>query len=193
MVYGSYRRGNLAPILALIGINLTLFIATAINPELIRILGLTPAYLLEQPWTILTNLFIHAGFGHILANMLTLFFFGRFLLMLVGERRFLLVYFIGGLLGNIFYLFLAPSPFITGIGASGAVFAVGGALAVMRPQLRVLIFPIPIPLPIWVAILGGFVIISLFPNVAWQAHLGGLIFGLFMGYVFRKRERHLIF
>ena len=182
----------MTPILAIIGVSVILFIATLINAELIRILGLTPAYFFERSWTIITNLFVHAGFGHILANMFTLYFFGRYLLMLIGERKFLLVYFVGGLLGNIFYLFLAPSPFITVIGASGAVFAVGGALAVMRPQLKVLIFPIPLPLPIWVAILGGFVIISFFPNVAWQAHLGGLLLGLFMGYGFRKREHQLV-
>jgi len=75
------------------------------------------------------------------------------------------------------------------IGASGAVFATGGALTVLRPNLRVLVFPIPVPLPLWIAILGGFLVISLVPDVAWQAHLGGLLLGLLAGYVFRKKRR----
>ena len=103
-------------------------------------------------------------------------------------KKFLTVYFAGGILGNILYIFLAP-PLSMAIGASGAIFALGGTLAVMRPKLRVFIFPLPIPLPLWAAVIGGFLIISFFPNVAWQAHLGGLAFGLTIGYFFRKRER----
>jgi membrane associated rhomboid family serine protease len=135
-----------------------------------------------------TNLFVHAGIGHILTNMITLYFFGSYLSTLVGDRRFLTVFFIGGILGNIFFILLAPSPLSIGIGASGAVFAAGGVLAVMRPKLRVFVFPIPAPLPLWVAVIGGFLVISFFPNVAWQAHLGGLAFGLGMGYFYKKRE-----
>jgi len=99
-----------------------------------------------------------------------------------------MVYFVGGILGNILYILLAP-PFSIAIGASGAIFAVGGTLAVLRPKIRVFVFPIPIPFPLWVAVIGGFLIVSFFPNVAWQAHLGGLAFGLTVGYFFRKRER----
>lgn len=91
-------------------------------------------------------------------------------------------------MGNIFYALLG-SPFSIAIGASGAVFAVGGVLAVMRPKIRVFVFPIPVPLPLWAAVIGGFLIISFFPNVAWQAHLGGLASGLTIGYFFRKRGR----
>lgn len=74
------------------------------------------------------------------------------------------------------------------VGASGAIYAVSGALTVMRPNLRVFIFPIPVPIPLWVAVIGGLLIIS--PGVAWQAHLGGLVFGLIAGYFFRRKERH---
>ena len=188
MRYRSYRRFSLTPIGALIGLNLLLFIATWVVPELILFLGLIPAGVLARPWTMVTNLFLHGGIGHILANMITLYFFGRFLCLLVGDKKFLIVYFVGGILGNILYILLAP-PLSIAIGASGAVFALGGVLTIMRPRLRVFVFPIPIPLPLWVAVIGGFLIISFFPNVAWQAHLGGLVFGLTIGYFFRKRER----
>ncbi len=99
--------------------------------------------------------------------------------------KFLIVYFGGGILGNILFVLLAPS-FHIAVGASGAIFALGGALSVMRPKLRVFIFPIPVPIPLWVAVIGGFLIISLFPHVAWQAHLGGLVFGLIAGYSLRR-------
>ena len=108
---------------------------------------------------------------------------------LIGETRFLLVYFGGGILGNVLLLLLASRfPFGVAIGASGAVFALGGALAVMRPRLKVIIFPLPIPLDLWIAVIGGFLIMSFLPGVAWQAHLGGLVLGLVVGYIFRRRE-----
>ncbi len=187
MRYKSYQGYKLNSLWVLIGLNLLLFVATFIAPNLALLLGLMPADVLARPWTMVTNLFIHGSIGHILANMITLYFFGRYLGKLVGEKKFLTIYFIGGILGNILYILLAP-PFSIAIGASGAVFALGGALAAMRPKLRVIVFPIPAPLPLWVAVIGGFLIVSFFPNVAWQAHLGGLAFGLITGYIFRRRE-----
>ena len=189
MIYRSYRRTGLNPILVIIGINVILFIATLISRDLILLLGLQPASFLDRPWTIITSMFMHGGFGHIFANMFTLFFFGSSLFQLIGNRRFLLVYLGGGILGNIFYLFLGH-PFIPAVGASGAIFTLGGVLTMMRPKLRVFVFPIPLPIPLWAAVIGGFLILSLFPYVAWQAHLGGLIFGLVAGFLFRRKERY---
>jgi len=189
-MYKSYRGFNLTPVWLLIAINFLLFIATLINPRLIfGFLGLQPAAFHDMPWTIVTNLFVHAGIGHIIANMITLYFFGGFLSRLIGGRRFLIIYFVGGIAGNICFLLLPPSPLAMVVGASGAVFALGGALAVMVPKLRVLVFPIPAPLPLWVVVIGGFFIISFLPQVAWQAHLGGLVLGLIAGLFFRKRQR----
>ena len=189
MRYRSYREHSFNPLWVLIGANTLMFIATFIAPKLIFLLGLLPAVFWDRPWTIITSFFVHGGLWHVTANMLTLFFFGRYLSALIGERKFLAVYFIGGILGSIFYLLLAP-PLSIAVGASGAVFAVGGALAVLRPKIRVLVFPIPAPIPLWAAVIGGFLILSFFPFVAWQAHLGGLVFGLAAGYFFQKRGRY---
>jgi len=182
----NYRDFNLSAIWVLIGANLLVFIATSIHPELRSTFGLQRASFTEEPWTIVTNLFIHAGIWHIVANMFTLYFFGTYLSRLIGENKFLMIYFLGGILGNAFYMLLGD-PFSIVIGASGAVFAIGGALTVLRPNLRVLVFPIPVPLPLWIAVIGIFFIISLFPNVAWQAHLGGLLLGLIAGYLLKRR------
>jgi len=189
MAYRRHPGFTLGPIGFLIIVNLILYITVSIRPNLIGLLGLVPIAFLERPWTILTNLFIHAPFPsiwHILANMITLYFFGGYLLRLVGERNFFIVYFGGGILGNILYILLGP-PSAIAVGASGAIFAVGGALAVLRPRLRVFVFPIPIPLPLWVVVIGGFFILS-GPSIAWQAHLGGLVFGLAMAYFYLKKK-----
>ena len=165
MAYQSRYRDNrgfsLGPVGFLIIANLLLYVATSIRPEIfINLFGLSRLHLLSQPWTIITNMFIHSPFpsiGHILANMVTLYFFGSYLIRLVGDRNFFLVYFLGGILGNIIYLLLA-NPASIAIGASGAIFALGGALTVLRPKLTVFIIPIPVPIRLWIAVIGGFVI-----------------------------------
>ncbi len=185
----------MAPIWVLIGISVLLFIVTSIAQDLILYLALIPVIIGDRPWTIITSIFLHSGIWHILFNMITLYFFGGYLCVLLGGRKFLTVFLIGGILGNVLYLLLGE-PVSIAMGASGAVFALGGVLAVMRPKLRVFVFPIPAPLPLWAAVIGIFLVITflslagvLFTNVAWQAHLGGLAFGLVVGYFFRKRER----
>ncbi len=173
-----------------IGLNLLFFLATIILPGLTSLLALTPAYVLAMPWTILTCLFVHGGFTHILFNMITLYFFGNYLSVLLGSNRFLLIYFVGGIIGSLFFVLLAlllGSEYTSVVGASGAIFALGGALAVMRPRLRVIVFPIPAPIPIWAAVIGGFLLVSFLPGVAWQAHLGGLLAGLIAGFCYRKK------
>jgi len=184
-----YRTFSRNPIWIIIAINLLMLIAALIYPRLILLLGLMPELFPSRPWTILTSIFIHSGPWHFFANMLTLYFFGSYLSRLVGDGKLLIVYFVGGIFGNILYI-LMGEPLSIVVGASGAVFALGGALAVMRPKLKVIVFPIPVPIPLWIAVIGSFVILSFLPFVAWQAHLGGLIIGLIAGYIFRKSERY---
>lgn len=204
VTYRGDRGFNLGPIGFLIIANLILYLATSIRPELfIDLFGLTRNTFTSYPWTIVTSMFIHTPFPriwHILANMLTLYFFGSYLTRLVGEGKFLIVYFLGGILGSAFFLLMSQPVYFDivaseyiyprAIGASGAVFAIAGALTVLSPKSKVFIFPIPVPIPLWAAVIGGFLILSFMPLVAWQAHLGGLIFGLVMGYFFRRRQRH---
>ena len=199
----TYRAVNLNFLWFLIALNVVIFILEiVIGPypivqnnevvnEVVLFLGLAPALLSQQPWTIISSVFVHGGFTHILFNMISLYFLGSFFLRAVGEKSFLAVFFLGGLAGNILFVLLAP--FSIGIGASGAVFALGGALAVMVPRVPVLIIPIPVPVPLWVAILIFFFLSFLFSGIAWQAHLGGLLLGLAAGLIFRRRRRTYYF
>jgi membrane associated rhomboid family serine protease len=174
----TYGPVNLNVLWFLIALNVSLFVITLLRPEaLISFLGLNTARLQEHPWTIITSMFVHNPrfFGHILFNMISLYFLGSFLLRAVGERSFLAVFFLGGLAGNILFILLAR-PFSIGIGASGGI-----------------IFPIPIPMPLWVAVLIFLFISFLIPGIAWQAHLGGLLLGLVAGLVFKKRRRMYYF
>ena len=188
-VMRTYRAVNLNVLWFLIALNVLIFIITLLRPEaVINLLGLTPALLSKQPWTIISSMFVHGGFTHILFNMISLYFLGSFLIRAAGEKSFLAVFFLGGLAGNILFVLLA-NPNSTGIGASGGIFAIGGALAVMVPRVPVLIFPIPVPMPLWVAILILVCISFVFSGIAWQAHLGGLFLGLIAGLIIRKRRR----
>ena len=184
----TYRAFSLNAVWFLIVVNVLVFIFTLIKPEVIYFLALTPANFLSEPWTIITNLFVHDPnfIGHIVFNMISLYFLGSFVLRLVGEKRFLIVYFLGGIIGNIFYIWLGPQD-VPGIGASGGIFALGGALAIMAPRLPVFMFFIPVPVPLWIAIV-VFLLISFMPGIAWQAHLGGLLLGLAAGYYFKRKR-----
>jgi len=175
-------------ILFLVALTILVCFFRMLRPELTYLLGLTPALVPQQPWTIVTSMFVHASFTHILFNMISLYFLGSLLLRLVGEVRFLEVYFIGGIAGNVLYILLGPA-MVPGVGASGAIFAIGGALALLAPRLPVVVFPLPIPVPLWGAMIFFLLISFVMAGIAWQAHLGGFLFGLLAGVYFRRRYR----
>ena len=110
------------------------------------------------------------------------------MIQLVGVGRFFLVYFLGGIVGNI--LFILLKPYSIGIGASGAIFALGGALVMIAPKLKVFMIPIPIPVPLWVAMVIFLLISSLGSGIAWQAHIGGILLGLGAGYYFKRKRTY---
>jgi membrane associated rhomboid family serine protease len=197
----TYRAVNLNALWFLIALNVAIFVITLVRPEAVYFLVSKPAYLSQQPWTIITSMFVHANFLHILFNMISLYFLGSFFLRAAGERSFLAVYFLGGLAGNILYFvlcylvlhgFVPPffgDPFKAAVGASGAIFALGGALAVLVPKVPVYIFFIPVATPLWVAILIFFLLSFISSGIAWQAHLGGLLVGLVAGLILKRRRQ----
>jgi membrane associated rhomboid family serine protease len=156
-----------------------------------------PVVALDQPYRFITSAFLHSpGLPlHILFNMYALWLTGPYLEALLGRVRFLALYLISALGGSVFFLLLAD-PFKAqqwnggAVGASGAVFGLFAALVVVNRRLGREFRPI-ITLIVLNAVL-GFVI----PNVAWQAHLGGLLTGAavaaVMVYAPRTQHRALI-
>ena len=202
----TYRTVNLNILWFLIALNVLIFVITLLRTEaVVSLLGLTPVLLPEQPWTIISSMFVHGGFGHILFNMIALYFLGSFLIRAAGEKGFLAIFFLGGLVGNALYVLLgylalwgaiSPSlghPFTPAVGASGGIFALAGALAVIVPRVPVFIFFIPIPMPLWVATIILVLLSFVFSNIAWQAHIGGLVLGLIAGLILRRSRRIYLF
>ena len=194
VVNRRYQHPEAKAVLALIAINIIFLIALLVKDNLYVTLGLQSTEWYKEPWTLVTSLFVHDFPWHILANMFSLYFLGSYLCNIIGDARFCAVYFAGGIIGNFFYILiehLLGHPNSLAFGASGAIFAVAGAFMMLAPKMKVLAFPIPIPMPLWVAIIGGFLLMSFFPGVAWQAHLGGLLTGLIAGFFLRKRKRNI--
>lgn len=181
---------NINAVWVIIGLNLILLIITMVSSDALLRLGVNPDNFWTRPWTIISAMFTHSGIMHFIFNMIVLFFFGRFLIMLVGQNWFLTVYFTGGIIGNILFLLLGDG---IAVGASGAVYAIAGALVLIVPNMRVLFWGI-IPMPLWVFVVVFLGILSLpgiaGSNIAWQAHLGGLVVGLIAGYFFRRTRRY---
>jgi membrane associated rhomboid family serine protease len=196
----TYRPVNLNVLWFLIALNVVIFVIEiaiggypiTVNNEVVLFLGLARVVLPQQPWTIITAIFVHGGFSHIIFNMISLYFLGSLFLRATGEKGFLAVFFLGGLAGNALYILLAP-PNTIGIGASGAIFAIGGALAILIPRVPVYIFFIPIAMPLWIAILIFLLLSFFFAGIAWQAHLGGVLAGVIAGLILRRRGRTYLF
>lgn len=105
----------------------------------------SPRLLLLRPWTLITYMFFHTGFWHILFNMLWLYWFGQLFLRLFSTRHFITLYLLGGIAGGLFYI-LAYNifPYFKEIesvsyllGASASVLAIVTATAVREPDYRV--------------------------------------------------------
>lgn len=147
-------------------------------------------------WQPVTYMFAHAGFDHLFFNMFALWMFGRILENTWGSRRFLTYYMVCGL-GAAFtqevLQLLGVIPPAPVVGASGAVYGLLLAFAMMFPNMPMYIIPFPFPIKAkWMVI--GYTIIELiegvanFGNVAHFAHLGGMIFGCLLILYWRKKN-----
>lgn len=165
------------------------FFISLIAPDFVYAnLALNPAYLMQKPWTIVTHMFVHAGFDHIFWNMLFLFFFGTELERRVGEGKFLGIYLLSGIVAAVGQMLVSPD---TLVGASGALFGVLGCLAIIAPEIRVLLFFV-IPMSIrWSVVLFAaidFLMSGTGDNIAHVAHLSGLALGLIIGYIMKRGQ-----
>ena len=154
-------------------------------------LSFVPALALRYPWMFVTAIFLHASPSHLFFNMLALFFFGTFLERMIGRRKFAALFMASGIVGNVGYMLTAPDPLTPAIGASGAIYGVVGALAVLAPLSIVFVGMLPMPM-ILVALGYAFLAyVGLFggsSQIAEGAHLGGMALGAAYGLYFRVRR-----
>jgi len=208
--------------LAIIALNgYVFFIELSLGPHLeafIRHWGLVPRAVLR--WQALgglpldprrftplvTSMFLHGGWGHILGNMLYLWVFGGHLEDRLGHLRFLVFYLLAGVAAAIAQIWAAPLSVMPVVGASGAIAGVLGGYFVTYPRARILtlipifIFPWFVEIPA-IVFLGVWFVMQLLSGtaelgvataqtagVAWWAHAGGFLCGGALALVMPKRS-----
>lgn len=158
--------------------------------------------------TLVTSTFIHAGWIHIISNMLYLHIFGNNVEDSMGRVRFLIFYLLIGVAANFGQVLVAPGSTVPGVGASGAIAGVLGAYLILYPRARVLVLvPAIIIWPVFylsaVVVLVFWFVLQLFQGVAvlatGQAGMGGVAFWvhtagfvLGMGLIFLFRNKRLL-
>jgi membrane associated rhomboid family serine protease len=210
----SYSRPVVTTVL--IAINILVFLYEWSLPEysrhylsrsaLIQMYGLTPDHF-RLP-TVLTSMFLHAGWMHVLGNMLYLWVFGNRLEDALGHAKFLVFYLLCGAVAAVAQVLLNPFSTLPMVGASGAIAGVMGAYLLKFPRARILtlvfiiFFVTTFEIPA-VILLGYWFIIQLFSGlgsiaqtnlsgggVAWFAHVGGFLAGMLLVKVMGTRERY---
>ena len=152
-----------------------------------------------QVWRFITFQFLHASIGHLLGNMIGLFFFGPIVEAQFGGRRYLAFYLLCGLAGAALYLLLSvshvliSSPDTPLVGASAGIFGLLVAAALIAPHVVILdyLFPITIGmLAVCGMLMAGYAVIATGPNAGGEAsHLGGGI----LGFALMKNQHWLNF
>jgi membrane associated rhomboid family serine protease len=183
---GSLTDGRPVATMTLIGLCVAVYVLQWVVPGLTERVWFVPALGEEQPWRFVTSAFAHSPSSllHIGFNMYALWFMGTYLEPLLGRARFVAVYLLSALGGSVMHLLLAPprtvAEYVAGqgglwwtpaVGASGAVFGLFGAFLVLQRRLGRSAAGMYVIIAINAVI--GFVV----PNIAWQAHLGGLVTG----------------
>jgi membrane associated rhomboid family serine protease len=155
-------------------------------------------------WTVITSMFMHGGWFHLIGNMLFLWVFGNNIEDAMGHGKFVIFYLLCGVAAAATQTFISPHSIVPMIGASGAISGVLGAYLLLYPRVRVhtlIILPIyitTVALPAWV-MLGYWALIQLVSGlgslseiekggVAFFAHVGGFLAGLVLIRLFASDE-----
>jgi membrane associated rhomboid family serine protease len=181
-------------------------------------LGAVPALLFDKnsifgnntfippSWTLVTSMFLHGGWMHLLGNMLYLWIFGNNIEDVLGHKRFLAFYILAGLIAALSHALPNPASTLPMIGASGAISGILGAYLLLFPKAKVLVLiPLGFIAPIVripaLLVLGAWFLIQIISSllsdstgggVAWGAHVGGFVAGIILLPFFRiglKKKR----
>jgi membrane associated rhomboid family serine protease len=155
--------------------------------------------------SLVTNMFLHGGWLHLIGNMLYLWIFGDNIEAAMGRGRYLVFYLLCGVMASLSHVASDPSSILPSIGASGAISGVLGAYLLLYPRARVLVL---IPLGFFTRLMyipAGFVLGFWFVmqllsgslagaqqggGVAFWAHIGGFVAGMLLIGLFKRRETH---
>jgi len=140
-----------------------------------------------KPWMFVTHIFLHGGLLHLAYNLFALLLFGSILEKIVGSKKFLLIFFIAGIIsafGDVLFYHAA-------VGASGAIFGILGCLAVLRPKMIVWAVGVPMYMIVAIVIWALLDLAGIFypDNVAHAAHLFGMAFGIAAGLWIRSEYK----
>lgn len=137
----------------------------------------------SEPWRLVTSIFAHGGIGHLLSNLFGLGLFGLILEGRIGPKRTFWLFLLSGIAINL------VTPYPRSLGASGAIYAIMGALVVLRPMMTIWVSGMPMPMLVagffWLLqdAMGTFV-----PSgVGHLAHISGLFIGAGTAFFWRKR------
>ena len=163
----------------LIGVCVLVFILQMMFPFIEDNFALYSSRVVEEPWMLLSSMFLHGGFQHLFFNMFALGLFGFILESIIGSRRFITIYLVSGLIASIGAAIFYPAS----LGASGAIYGILGALAVLRPRMRVWVWMIPMPMYMAAIMWAVLDLLGMFApsGVANAAHLFGLGTGVLAG------------
>lgn len=165
-----------------------LFDTRSLDPALVRL----PAEL-----TLVSSLFLHGGWMHLIGNMLFLWVFGDNVEDAMGHLRFLLFYLLCGVAACLAHALSVPGSTAPLIGASGAIAGVLGAYLMLHPKVKVLVLAfnrVPLYLPaylvlgVWIGLQVFNVVTGVGGNTAWWAHIAGFIAGILLVGIFKRRE-----
>lgn len=178
----SFKKAKISICLVIINILISLFFLS-FSDYFYYFVQINVAILTDfEIWRLFTAIFIHGDLIHLLSNMFGIILFGTFVESSFSKLNFLIIYFISGIIGNVFSLFLLP-PNVISFGASGAVFGLIGAslIIIIKERYVSLIF-------ISLLYVLYFVISSFSPGINYFAHIFGLIGGLLLGYIFKSKS-----
>jgi len=188
----AFRPSSNKPVVtySIIALCVLVYVAQFVSGGLVyQLLAYAPELTAIQPWRMITAAFVHSPFAlarptsllHIAFNMYSLFIFGPILEHLLGRARFLALYLISAFGGSVAVLLLMSNVVV--VGASGAIFGLLGAFFIIQRRLGG--NNVQLLVVIGINLVLGFLI----PNVAWQAHLGGLIAGGAVAFVYLQTRR----
>jgi len=173
----------------LLGILFFVFLVQGAVPGFTNAFDFVPSKMFSEPWRAVTSIFLHGSLLHIFFNAFALFMFGPLVEKRLGESEVLKIFLASGIIGSVFYwiaYLVGLTPDIGALGASGAIYGIMAAAAVLFPEAVVFMWFFPMKMKqavvVWTVIefIGTLDMVG--SGIASAAHLGGLFFG----YIYTK-------